>query len=79
MIILESTFCVEFHVQTICDYTMELGPQAQTLEPIIKMEVTSNYSNITRKFMIRLESHSLTEKECKVKFKSTLLLRCHSY
>jgi hypothetical protein len=79
MIILESTYCIEFHVRTICDYTMELGPQAQTLEPIIKMEVTSNYSNTTRKFIIILESQSLTEKECKVKFESTLLLHSHSY
>lgn len=79
MITLGSTYCIEFHVQTICDYTMELGPQAQTLEPIIKMEVTSKYSNTARKYINILESHSLTEKECKVKFESTLLLHSQSY
>ena len=54
MIILESTTCIEFHVQIICDYIMELGPQAQTLVPIIQMEVTSNYSNTTGIFIIIL-------------------------
>lgn len=39
MIILESTTCIEFHVQIICDYIMELGPQAQTLVPIIRWKL----------------------------------------